>query len=78
MRVRNSLKLAVQAAIEKAQAAGDLPAFDIPAAVVEKPRDPSHGDYATPFAMQAASAIRKAKLPKMAPKLIADALVKTS
>ncbi len=76
MRVRHSLKSHVQAAIEKAQAAGDLPAFDIPTAVVEKPRDASHGDYATPFAMQAASAIRKAKLPKMAPKLIADALLK--
>lgn len=76
MRVRHSLGLEIQAAIEKAQAAGDLPAFEIPAAVVEKPRDASHGDYATPFAMQAASAIRKAQLPKMAPKLIADALIK--
>jgi arginyl-tRNA synthetase len=70
------LGLAIQAAIEKAQAAGDLPAFEVPTAVVEKPRDASHGDYATPFAMQAASAIRKAQLPKMAPKLIADALIK--
>jgi arginyl-tRNA synthetase len=69
------LRFVIQAAIEKAQAAGDLPAFDIPAAVVEKPRDASHGDYATPFAMQAASAIRKAELPKMPPKLIAEALV---
>ena len=60
MIVRNSLRLDVQAAIEKAQAAGDLPAFDIPAAVIEKPRDVTHGDYATPFAMQAASAIRNA------------------
>lgn len=68
--------LAIQAAIEKAQAAGDLPVFEIPAAAVEKPRDASHGDYATPFAMQAASAIRKAQLPKMAPKQIADALLK--
>jgi arginyl-tRNA synthetase len=74
--VRNSLKLVIQAAIEKAQAAGDLPAFDIPAAVVEKPRDTTHGDYATPFAMQAASAIRKANLPKMAPKVIAETLIK--
>jgi arginyl-tRNA synthetase len=69
------LRFVIQAAIENAQAAGDLPAFDIPAAVVEKPRDASHGDYATPFAMQAASAIRKAELPKMPPKLIAEALV---
>ena len=76
MRVRNNLSLAIQAAIEKAQAAGDLPVFEVPAAVVEKPRDASHGDYATPFAMQSAAAIRKAQLPKMAPKLIADALIK--
>jgi arginyl-tRNA synthetase len=76
LRVRNNLSLAIQAAIEKAQAAGDLPVFEVPAAVVEKPRDASHGDYATPFAMQSAAAIRKAQLPKMAPKLIADALIK--
>jgi arginyl-tRNA synthetase len=80
LRVRHDLGLAIQTAIEKAQAAGDLPAFQVPAefpaAVVEKPRDATHGDYATPFAMQAASAIRKADLPKMAPKLIADAVMK--
>ncbi|MFZ0546710.1 MAG: arginine--tRNA ligase [Candidatus Promineifilaceae bacterium] len=76
MRIRHSLGLVIQEAIEKAQAAGDLPSFEVPAAVVEKPRDTTHGDYATPFAMQAASAIRKAQLPKMAPKLIAESLSK--
>ena len=69
MRVRQDLGLQVATAIKKAQAAGDLPAFDIPQVVIEKPRDVSYGDYATPSAMQ------MARLARMAPLKIAEVVV---
>lgn len=69
MRVRHDLGLQVRNAIEKAQTAGDLPDFEIPEPVIEKPRDPGYGDYATPCAMQLA------RLARMAPLKIAEAIV---
>src|SRR5262245_56790686 len=69
MRVRHDLATQVKGAIERAQAAGELPAFEIPAVVIERPRDLSYGDYASPVAMQLAQAAR------MAPLKIAQAIV---
>ncbi|HOG46185.1 MAG TPA: arginine--tRNA ligase [Anaerolineae bacterium] len=57
-------------AIERAQAAGALPAFDIPAVPVERPKQAAHGDYATPIAMQLA------RLARQAPIKIAETLVR--
>ncbi len=37
----------VQGGIEKAQAAGELPAFEIPPIVIERPKAEGRGDYAT-------------------------------
>jgi arginyl-tRNA synthetase len=48
---------------------GSLPAFDIPEIIIEKPRDTKYGDYACPSAMQ------MARLARMAPKSIAEAIV---
>ncbi len=58
----------IRAAIESAQAAGALPAFEIPEVPVERPKQAAHGDYATPVAMQLA------RLARQAPKHIADAI----
>ncbi len=70
MLVRNQLAELVAAAARTAQAAGDLPAFDIPALEMSRPKDPKHGDYSSTVAMQAA------KVARMAPLAIAQAIVK--
>lgn len=58
----HELSAAVRAAIGAAQAAGDLPPFDLPDVLVERPRDASHGDYATAVALQLARPARLAPL----------------
>ena len=65
----HELSAAVQAAIIAAQLAGTLPAFDVPDVLVERPRDATHGDYATAVALQLARPAR------MAPLKIAEAIV---
>lgn len=70
MQLRHHLARQVEIAIGKAQAAGDLPAFDIPNAVIERPRDVAFGDYASPAAMPLARPAR------MAPLKIAEAIVR--
>lgn len=62
MQLHYDLAQAVEQAIQQAQAAGDLPEFEIPPVVIERPRDPGHGDYATPVAMQLARLARQAPL----------------
>ncbi len=68
MPIHHELATAVYQAISNAQNAGALPAFDIPVVRVERPRDPSNGDYASPIAMQLA------RLARMAPLKIAQAI----
>lgn len=62
MRLDTLLAAEVQTAIERAQAAGDLPAFVIPKILVEKPREAANGDYATPVALRLAKDARQAPL----------------
>ena len=62
MRLDTLLAAEVQTAIERAQAAGDLPAFVIPKILVEKPRETANGDYATPVALRLAKEARQAPL----------------
>ncbi|MCA9872645.1 MAG: arginine--tRNA ligase, partial [Anaerolineales bacterium] len=62
MRLDIQLAAEIQTAIEKAQAAGDLPAFEIPEILVEKPRESANGDYATPVALRWARAARQAPI----------------
>jgi len=58
-------------AIKSAQRKGDLPAFDIPVdIVVERPKQESMGDFATPVCMQLA------RLARMAPVKIAEQVVR--
>ncbi len=72
MQLHHDLAQRVTAAIERAQAGGLLPPFDIPEVRIERPRDPSHGDYATPVAMQSARLARMA--PLQIAQIIADHL----
>ena len=60
----------IEAGIKKAQKKGELPKFEIPEVVVERPKDPDHGDYATPVALGLA------RYARMAPVQIADRIVK--
>ena len=68
MSVQHQLAEQVSKSIQAAQTAGDLPVFEIPEILIERPRDPSHGDYACP------SALRLAKVARMAPIKIAQAI----
>ncbi len=58
----HELAAAVRAALLAAQADGALPAFDLPEVTVERPRETSHGDYATAVALQLARPARMAPL----------------
>jgi len=58
----------IQQAIQSAQAAGDLPEFDIPDIIVQPPKRADQGDYACP------SAMAMAKLAKRKPLDIAQAI----
>ncbi len=69
MRVNKELSVIVAQAIEKAQAVGALPQFALPEVAIERPRDLSHGDYASPVAL------RLARLARMAPMKIAEVIV---
>lgn len=68
MSVQHQLAEQVSKSIQAAQAAGDLPAFDIPEILIERPRDPANGDYACP------TALRLARDARMAPIKIAQAI----
>ncbi|MEJ2750932.1 MAG: arginine--tRNA ligase, partial [Anaerolineae bacterium] len=69
MRIEHEIAAVVRRAIENAQAAGALPVFVVPEVTIERPRELSFGDYATPMAM------KLARLARMAPLKIAQAIV---
>lgn len=68
--IETELQQAISQALRKAQKEGVLPPFEIPAEIaVERPKQESMGDLATPVCMQLA------RLARMAPVKIAEALV---
>jgi arginyl-tRNA synthetase len=67
--IRNDIADLVAQAIRNAQAAGALPAFDLPAIEISRPKDPTKGDFTSTAAMQSAKAAR------MAPLAIAGAII---
>lgn len=67
--IREQLADAIKDAIVAAQRAGQLPQFDVPDVVVERPRQEGFGDHATAIAMQLA------RMARMAPLRIAEAIV---
>ncbi|WP_297212494.1 arginine--tRNA ligase [uncultured Flavonifractor sp.] len=66
---REQVAQLTQAAYERAAAAGLLPAGAEVKATIEIPKDPTHGDYASSFAMAGAKALHKA------PRQIAQTIV---
>jgi len=54
--IKNEIGQLVQAAVRRAQEAGDLPTAAIPDAPIERPQRPEHGDYGTGLAMRMARA----------------------
>lgn len=69
MRIEPEIASIVMKAIENAQSAGALPVFAVREVTIERPRELSFGDYATPTAM------KLARLARMAPINIAQAIV---
>ena len=70
MLVRNQIADLVRSAVLNAQAAGDLPPFDVPPVEIGRPKDARHGDYSSSIAMQSAKPAR------MAPLAIAQAVAR--
>jgi arginyl-tRNA synthetase len=68
LRPLREIEKLVHEAIRAAQEDGDLPAFEVPELVVERPQREEHGDYATTAALQLAGIAR------MAPIRIAEAI----
>ncbi len=60
--IRDELAQLIEGAIKRAQRHGDLAKFEIPEVTVEHPRDPAHGDYATPICLQMARWARMAPI----------------
>ncbi len=60
----------VRQAIQAAQAAGDLPEFEIPTIPITPTKQPEHGDYACPVAMQLAKPTHRK------PRDVAEAITK--
>jgi len=67
--IRDDIVQLIEKAIKKAQKKGDLPKFELPEVVLERPKDESHGDYATPVCLSLA------RLARMAPVQIAEKVV---
>ncbi len=68
--LRDQIGDLVVKSIRRAQRAGELPPFEIPAVEIVRAREAAHGDYSTSVAMQSA------RLARMAPLLIAGAVVR--
>ena len=49
--IRDDIAALVAEGIRSAQAAGDLPMFDVPAIPIERPKVAAHGDYSTGVSM---------------------------
>ncbi len=54
-------ELVIQA-IQSAQSAGDLPEFDIPTIPIQPPKNPDHGDYASPVSLALAKVAKRKPL----------------
>jgi arginyl-tRNA synthetase len=64
--IRDELAQLIEGAIRRARRHGDLAKFEVPDVTIEHPRDPTHGDYATPVCLQMARWARMAPM-KIAP-----------
>jgi arginyl-tRNA synthetase len=60
--LRDQIAKMIEDGLRKAQKAGDLPSFDIPTIVIERPRQTEFGDYSSPVCMGLARYARMAPL----------------
>jgi arginyl-tRNA synthetase len=67
--IRDRVAALVVAGLSAAQEEGALPAFELPADILERPRLPKHGDYASPVCLQLAREAR------MSPREVATRVV---
>ncbi|MBU6350287.1 MAG: arginine--tRNA ligase [Chloroflexi bacterium] len=75
--VRDEIQQTLQKALAAAQQKGELPAVELPALEVLRPKQADHGDYSTNLALVAAAALRKAGVasnPRSIAQCIADHL----
>ncbi|GAB4469862.1 MAG: arginine--tRNA ligase [Anaerolineae bacterium] len=70
IRIAKDLAARLAESILAAQQVNDLPPFEIPEVQVTRPRNPEHGDYASPAAMQLA------RLARMKPDEIAGVIIR--
>ncbi|MEM7538246.1 MAG: arginine--tRNA ligase, partial [Chloroflexota bacterium] len=73
--LQDLIRETIEHAITAAQTAAQLPAFEMPAVEIMRPKQAEHGDYSTNVAMVVASAIRKTTGQKSNPRQIAQAIV---
>jgi arginyl-tRNA synthetase len=75
--VRDEIQQTLQKALAAAQQSGELPAVELPAIEVFRPKQVDHGDYSTNLALVAAATLRKAGVastPRSIAQCIADHL----
>ncbi len=72
--VRDRIQDIIAKSLVALQEAGSLPAVALPVVEVERPRQPGHGDYATPVAMKLAAALRANGQPKVNPRQLAESI----
>ncbi|NIV39652.1 MAG: hypothetical protein GWN58_62660, partial [Anaerolineae bacterium] len=58
--IRAELASLIYKATKKSQKKGSLPKVDIPEVVIEHPRRPEHGDYATSLPLKMIASINRA------------------
>jgi arginyl-tRNA synthetase len=58
--LRDQIARMIKKGLRSAQKAGDLPAFDLPAIAVERPKQAEHGDYSSPVCLGLARYARMA------------------
>ena len=73
--IRDQIKQTVIMAVAAAQASGLLPAIDVPAVEIQRPKQPEHGDYSSNIALVVSSAVKKATGQKANPRQIAQSIV---
>src|SRR5659263_320854 len=69
-RMKDTLRTLVQDAIRDAIDSGQIALESVPEVELERPRDPSHGDWSTNVAM------RSAKAADASPRVLADAIAR--
>ncbi len=77
--IRDEIADLIYKATRKAQKKSSLPRTDIPAVLIERPRRPEHGDYATSLPLKMIAdvnrALKEAEKPKLAPTEVGQRIV---